>query len=269
MRSLARIILIQIILLLGISWALGTHTAQAQGEQDQALKYYHQGIAAKSMGARETAFEKALALYIKRFNQMRKQGKANAMLCFNIANCYFNLQEVPEAIYYYQLAKSLDPLNSQIDANLKTALSKRQNGVDMTQGGITRTLLFFHYKLSAAQQIKALTASAIICALALLYLLFAKGIIIRYIAITSALAALSLCLSLGLLYYSPNNMGVVMREYAPRHGAGEGFAPLGKSPLGGGSTIRVLSLDNGWYQVELNDGRRGYLPKETLRVVAL
>ena len=256
-----------------LAMTLGTFlppaSSLANSGEDVALNLYHQGIAAKTMGEREQAFEKALSLLLAQYNQMKEEGSVNGQLCYNIGNCYFNLGQNATAILYYQMAKKLLPLNKKISANLKTARDKRENPVDLENDGIMATLLFFHFKLSAAQQINSLIGTAILTALALLYLMFKRNTLIKYLAILSGLTVTSLCLSLSVDYYYPTNMGILMKTTDIRRGAGDGFAPITPNPLGGGSSLKVLSLENDWYTVELNDGRYGFLPKDDLKLVLI
>ena len=248
---------------------LPTSPSLAAPGDDAALTFYHQGIAAKTMGAREQAFEKALSLYLGQFNQMKENDSVNGLLCYNIGNCYFNLEQNAEAILYYQMAKKLLPLNKNISANLKTALAKRENPVDIESNSIIATLLFFHFKLSAAQQINFLITTAILTALALLWLMLKRNTLVKYLAIVSGLTVTSLCLSLAASYFYPINMGILMKTTDIRRGAGDGFAPITPHPLGAGSSLKVLSLEKNWYTVELNDGKHGFLPKNNLRVITI
>jgi len=243
--------------------------ADAKTEVDEALASYHKGIAAQTIGAREQYFEKALELYLANYNQMKRQGQVNGLLCYNIGNCYFNLGQNEEAIFYYQLGKKLLPGNTKITANLAEALAKRKDAVDMESGGLLESVLFFHYKLSTAQQIKGLVGISILAALSLVWLLIRPTMTARYAAFISGFAVSCLVVSLAVKYYMPTHMGVVMKTSDVRRGAGSGFAPITGHPLGGGSSIEVISMADGWYTVKLNDGRQGFIKQENLKVVAM
>lgn len=234
---------------------------------DQALTLYHQGIEANSIGAREQLLEEALQLYLARFNQMKEEGKMNGWLCYNIGNCYFNLKQLGEAIYYYRLGLNLLPANAKIRDNLEVALSKRQNGVDIEPPGIKATLLFFHYRFSAASRINSLIIAALVASLFLLGLILKPNTLFRYGSILSCLVALSLMSSLGVDYYAPRHVGVVLHQTEVRKDAGLNFASINPAPLSPGSSIEVLSLNGDWYRVKLNDGRQGYIHSQDMKVV--
>ncbi len=250
------------LLMAGTCFAIGV-TRKA----DDPLVYYHQGIAAKTIGARRNAFEKALTLYLASFNRMKKDGEINGLLCYNIGNCYFNLKQLGEAVYYYRLGLKVLPFNEKIQKNLNIALTKRENGVDIEKNEVLETLLFFHYRVSTADRINILIAACIILALLLLWVKYRPNTFCRYIAIVAGFIVLCLFVSLGVEYYAPNHEGVIINPADVRVDAGTGFAPITKNLLGAGSTIRVLSLVDGWYKVKLNDGRQGFIRQKNLKLV--
>ena len=248
---------------------VGTGPVRANTGQDEAITSYHLGIAAKSIGEREQYFEKALELYLANYNTMKQGGAINGLLCYNIGNCYFNLGQNESAIFYYQLGKKLLPSNRQIAANLAEALAKRKNPVDIEAGGLLESLLFFHYKIAPFQQMNLLIGAAILAAISLAWLLVKPNITVRYIAIFSGLVASCFFASLAFEYYMPSHVGILMRQSDIRRGAGIGFAPITARPFGGGSSIKVLSLADGWYSVKLNDGRMGFVEQEDLKLIAI
>lgn len=234
---------------------------------DEAMNFYHQGIAAKTIGEREQAFEKALGLYIAQFNEMKQQGQMNGLLCYNIGNCYFNLEHYGEAIYYYQLGSKLLPGDEKITANLSVALAKRSNPIDVETGGLKESLLAFHYKISTAKRIDLLVGAAFLAAISLTWLLLRPNIAARYLSILSVLAVTCLSTSLGMEYYAPQHVGIIIKNADIRKGPGDNFAPITAHPVGEGSSIKVISLSEEWYQVKLNDGRRGFVQQDDLKLL--
>jgi tetratricopeptide (TPR) repeat protein len=235
--------------------------------RDQALTYYHQGISAETVGLREEAFEKALETYLSIFNRMKRDGKMNGLLCYNIGNCYFNLKQIGEAIFYYKMGLKLLPGDENIIDNLKTALAKREDAVDVKSGGVKEVLLFFHYKISPAVRINILIGFSIASALLLTALIYRKRTSILYMAGILCACVFCLFISLCVEYYLPRHIGVTVHSAKVRKDAGEGFAMITPKPLGEGSGIRVLSFNNGWYKVKLNDGRKGFVRQNHLRLV--
>lgn len=245
------------------------HASPIQADSDAALSFYHQGVAAKTVGEREQAFEKSLQLYLAQYNQMKEDGKQNGLLCYNIGNCYFNLGQNEEAIFYYRLGIKLLPKSEKLRANLGIALEKRENPVDLESSKLLENVLIFHYKLSTAQRIGLLIFFALFASISLTWLIVKPNITIRYTAIITTMALIGLTLSLAMEYYNPKHVGILMETADVRRGSGDTFAPIPPRPLGGGSSLEVLSLTDGWYQVKLNDGRKGFIPQKSLRLLTL
>lgn len=235
--------------------------------RETALSYYQKGVMAKTIGEREEAFEKALALYLAMFNEMKAEEKINGYICYNIGNCYFNLNQINQAIYYYRLGLSVLPGNETLTENLAIALNKRSDAVDIEIGWIKQTLLFFHYRISASARITVLIVCSIIASLLLMVLYFRRSTPAMYSAGILLVVSGVLFVSLAVSYYAPNHYGILLTTTNVRRGAGVNFAGITEKPLGGGSSVWVLSLKDGWYTVKLNDGRKGYVQQKDLKLV--
>ncbi len=247
--------------------SMGLAEIDGETQKDAAIVFYHQGVSAKTVGEREDAFERALEIYLSRFNELKREGKINGFLYYNIGNCYFNLDQLGEAIYYYRAAMKLLPGNEMIVDNLKIALEKRKEAVDIETGWIKETLLFFHYRISTAKRIDLLIGLSIITSLLLMGVIYRQQTFLRYISGIFIAMVFCLFISLGMEYYFPVHYGVLITPAEVRKDAGSGFASITPKPLGEGSGIHVLTLDNGWYKVKLNDGRKGYVQQQHLKLV--
>jgi tetratricopeptide (TPR) repeat protein len=231
------------------------------------LSLYHQGLSATIAEERDQAIEKALELYMIEYNQMKAGGKTNAFLCYNIGNCYFNLKQTGLAVYYYKMAVKLLPGNSIIAENLKTALEKRSGAIDVKEGGLMEDLLFFHYKTSTRTRIDTLILLSVLTLLFYGITMLKQRTLFRYLALT--IFSLCLCVGISLLaeYYSPRYEGVVITPSFVRKDKGDAFSPVMTDPLGEGSIVRILSLNEEWLKVEAGEGKKGYIRKELLKVV--
>lgn len=230
--------------------------------------YYQNGVEAKSIGERETNFEKALKLYMEELVALKDKNSDNGYLLYNIGNCYFNLNQLGEAILYYKQALKYLPNEENVIKNYQIACQKRVNPIDIEKSSnLMQTLLFFHFKISLNVKNIIMFALSIIA-----LLLFILGLMTRYIYLKK-LFWLSISLyfiMLGSIYfeiYHPLREGVLMKESLVYQEAGEAYASLIEKPVGEGSMVRVISFTNGWYKVQLNDGRFGYIKESILKIV--
>ncbi len=235
--------------------------------KESALSYYRKGVSAKTIGEREQAFEKALQLYLQVYKLREEAGSRNGWLFFNIANCYFNLGQVGEAVYYYRMALRLLPGDEKILANLNTALEKRIDAYDVEIGDMHEKVLFFHYGWGVRRRITALVIASVIASVFLLALIWKPRPQFKYPAAIASAVCLALVWSIAADYYATEHIGVIVQSAEVRQGGGEGFAPITRTPLGEGSSVRVLSHQDGWYRVRLNDSRKGFIPQDSLKVV--
>jgi|GEM_PF-1457637 len=241
--------------------------AELWADEDYALKLYHKGISAKTVSKREQFIEKALEAYLGQFYVLKKKGQINGLLCYNIGNCYFNLDQIGNAVYYYKLAQTLLPTNEKIRDNLKIALQQNKNTVFYSRDGVITALLFFHYYLSPARRINILIVFSIVSAFLLILFQYYDKNIIKYMSIISCSIALVLFISIGFGYYMPDHLGVFTCDADVRKDAGLGFAPITTKPLGAGSVVRVLSLNKKWYKIKLNDGQEGHVRQKNLKLI--
>ncbi|MCP4687065.1 MAG: tetratricopeptide repeat protein [Desulfobacterales bacterium] len=262
-----RVVATFFIILALLPGAVAPAPADAAADGDAALKLYHQAISAKTIGERQKAFEKALEIYLTRFNRLKSRGEMNGLLCYNIGNIYFNLGQLGEAIFYYKTGLKLLPGNETILGNLEIALENRENPVDIESGDIKEILLFFHYKIGAALRIIILIVSCAAASLFLIALMLRPNTALKYLSAISLVAVFCLFVSIGVEYYLPQHQGVCLQTTDVRKGPETGFAPITPTPFGEGSSILVLSSNDGWFKVKLNDGRKGFVPKEHLKIV--
>jgi tetratricopeptide (TPR) repeat protein len=65
-------------------------------------------------------YEEASQLYLSVFNQ----GETSPVLCYNLGNCYFKLNDFSKSILWYERAQRLAPNDEDIDFNLNVARMK-------------------------------------------------------------------------------------------------------------------------------------------------
>lgn len=236
--------------------------------QEDPSFFYQKGVDAKSIGERESNFEKALKLYMKEQIAYKEEGKENGYLLFNIGNCYFNLNQLGESILYYKQALKLLPNEEKILQNYEIAMKKRVAAVDIEDTGkLSETLLFFHYSLT--EKIKIILMFSFSAMILILFLLNIKlnTPIIKKTCILLTVLYFTLLSSLFVSYFYPHREGVFVKDSFVYQDVGENYASLVSKPIGTGSSIRVIQMKDGWFKVRLNDGRFGFVKEDSLRMI--
>lgn len=235
---------------------------------DDATLFYQKGVEAKSIGERESNFEKALKIYMAQLMNLKEQNQNNGFLLYNIANCYFNLNRLGEAVLYYKEALKYIPKNEKVLRNYEIALAKRIDAVDVEKNSeLVQTLLFFHYRFNL--KTKYLILLILSSSFFLFYVLYRKKQIMYFKHMRNVVALLYviLLISVYIAIYHPTHEGVLIQESLVHQDRGDAYASLVEKPLGIGSVLIVVSLDKGWYKVRLNNGQYGYVKESFLNLI--
>src|SRR5690606_28583465 len=67
---------------------------------------------------------------IKNYEQLVSEGYISYQLYFNLGNSYFRNNQLGKAIYYYELARKLEPNDEDVKINLGIAASKTIDKID-------------------------------------------------------------------------------------------------------------------------------------------
>jgi tetratricopeptide (TPR) repeat protein len=214
--------------------------------QDDAGSFYQKGVDSKSLGERETNFEKALKLYLEVHLALKEKGQENGYLYFNIGNCYYNLNQLGEAILYYKQALKYLPTDEKLLRNHEIACSKRVSFVDIeSDNKLIETLLFFHFSFTQLTKILlALILSLFVLGFFISSIILKKNSLKRFSYLSAFLYFIFL-FSLALNYYYPNKEGVLIKDSFVLQDAGENYVSLIDKPYGIGSSIRVISSKGG------------------------
>jgi tetratricopeptide (TPR) repeat protein len=253
-----------------ICMMFGSPTSFAMDRND-IIKLYTQGNEFFRQANENRRPQQAKELYTKavmRYERIVKEGKIkNGKLFYNIGNIYFRMGDIGRAILNYRRAQYFIPDDPNLYQNLAYARSRRFDKIEeKQQTKMLKTLLFWHYDLSS----KTRSIIFIVC-FALLWFgasirLFSKKTIKRwYLAGTGIVAFLFLT---SLLYEitieRKNKAGVILaEEVLGRKGDSEAYQPSFKEPLHAGTEFSLVEERERWVHIELNDGRRCWIPSKT------
>jgi tetratricopeptide (TPR) repeat protein len=222
-------------------------------EMDPGLIKYTQGENSQNGEQRKKYFNEALSYYLH-----VEPENPSGILCYNIANCYYQLGEYGLATLYYYKALKLIPRDKRVYTNIRQAALK--TGQEFQQPIIPFSIyeiqLFF---------IAFLVVAFIVWSTALWfrYKLFTK--------ISYGLGAIAFSLGLFLVwhaYFAPLE-AVIIRPSALRIGAGAQYALVEGRPATTGEKVHVeaITQKGQWLKVELNSGEAGYISADSARLI--
>jgi tetratricopeptide (TPR) repeat protein len=250
----------KISLLLFVSLITNYAMTQGTGNEkfERGVQYYSSG-----------SYKEAVDVWTEVYNT----GYRSASLNYNIANAYFKLQNIPQALLFYERAYLLDPTNEDINYNLQIT---RTLIVDRFQA-IPELFFIRWYNLISllisSNQWAIISISSFFVFLILLSLYVFST---RYLYKVTGfwLALFFLLISASSMAFSQRNKLLVYDSHKAII-----FTPAvsGKSsPDSSGTDLFVLhegtkvSIEDEvgeWYEIRLSDGNKGWIPSISLRII--
>ena len=206
-----------------------------------------------------------------RFERLAAEGGIQSgKLYYNIGNAYFRMGDLGRAILNYRRAERYIPNDPNLNQNLRYAHSRRIDKIEETQQAkVFKTLLFWHYDFPP--NIRAMVFAlcyGLFWFAALIHLFVRK--IPRWVFVGPAFIGLlffgSVCYETISHISSPG--GVILSEAViARKGDGITYQPSFKEPLHEGTEFTMIEKRGGWYQIELSDGRRCWIPETSAELI--
>lgn len=233
--------------------------------QEQRKEKFSQGVVSYTSGD----YQQALQIWSELYNT----GYRSAELNYNLGNVYFKLNNIPDAILYYERAALLKPLDEDINYNLHIA---RTLVVDRFQE-IPELFYIKWYNI-----VSLLLSSNNWAKISLISFFLTLSFISLYIyssrytrkVIGFWFAIFFFMISLSGLAFSGRNKNLI---FDSRKAIVTSSLVSGKSsPDNSGTDLFVLhdgtkvSIEDEvgeWFEIRLSDGNKGWIPSNTLKII--
>lgn len=204
------------------------------------------------------------------YKKIIDMGYQSGPLYYNLGNCYFKLGFLGKTILYYEKAKRLIPDNPELRFNYNYVQSLL---IDKIQ--TPKNIWFSRYFLKIAKYLSfGRWLGFIIMIWLLLIILLVLNIFIsgykklfRYIGILlCAIFIISaICAIIQYSTYASPTAIITEKEVPVRYGPGE--AEVEAFLLHEGTKTAVIKEKDNWYQIQLPDGKTGWLPKDAIEII--
>lgn len=269
MKNLTPLVIFTLLLLsvMGLITGIFYWMAPAENKLERAFQNYHEAERSPTVEGREVRFNQALNLYMD-LDRLYSPTRGNGKLYYNIANCYFQLEEYPFAILYYNRALNLMPRSDKVADNLRIAQSKLDIKADKTELTFQR-LFFFHYYLSLPERYQFFFVFSLITLLFSSFYIWASLKIFKTIALIAFSVSVLFLSSIAYTHYLSPIEGVVVNASMLFRDAGKQYAVVSELPVLSGLKVKVLEVLNegAWLKIETPDGELGYVPFESVRLI--
>ncbi|MBO4613606.1 MAG: tetratricopeptide repeat protein [Bacteroidales bacterium] len=238
--------------------SLGLFSGNIETMTDSAQNYFMQ-----------TRYVDALQLY----DSVSNMGYSSSDLYYNIGNCYYRLNDLPNSVYYYEKALMLDPSNSDAEFNLNIANRQLKQIVEplpvpfYTRWGMK----ILNIVSSDAWTILNIIFLVLTLAGIALYL-FMGRIALRKLGFSIAVISLvffiitAICAYKSSVVISENNYAIVfeqsMVKSSPNADAVNSFEVYE------GIKVQVVDSANGMYNIKLADGKEGWMEMSDVKMLA-
>ena len=218
----------------------------------------------------QTKFAEAIAAYsagdypkaISNWDALVAEGIQSHGLHFNLGNAYYRTGELGKAIFHFRKAASLSPRDPDALFNLKYARSRR---VDRLDQGSSLGVPSWLAVLSPLSPNEALWFSLSLWLLLWIYL---AGVSLRRVPIWGGFVMMGLWLVSATMLTGAfgrlRPFGTVLDSNVNAMSA-TGKDSVALFTLHEGAEFQVVSvLDDQWVQIELPDGKKGWLPRSSV-----
>lgn len=232
----------------------------SHGQTDQLFEQGNQKYAAQQ-------YQEA----INAWSQILDKDQHDASLYFNLGNAHYKLNNVGPSVYYYEKALQLDPLDTDIQNNLSFAENARVDAIEP----LPQTIFSKWYANVAGLFTFngwawiAVTCSLVFVVLFLLYYFSVSERRKRIYFVTSTLSIVVLICTVAIAFqtysdYENDKPAIIFSEStdvktAPNMGSESAFV------LHEGTKVQILTSENDWVQVQVADGKNGWMPTADLK----
>lgn len=227
-----------------------------------AYKSYASAEKAGTVAQRKEDFNHALSLYTDLEKDYAPE-YGNGRLYYNIANTYYQLENYPQAIFYYYRALGLAPNDSKIQQNLNLTLQQ------LKLPAFQQEFSYFTWNIPLPQRLQLFFVGAILLLVFLSIYIWFKGSWMKNLSILFGICATILFLSVMYSRYLSPIEGVIMRSTTLYRDAGTQYAKVSETPVLSGSKVIVLDIleEGRWLKIKTPHGDFGYIRQEFIKIL--
>jgi len=214
------------------------------------------------------------AVATKNWSDIRALGVESPELYYNLGNAFFKQDDLAHAVLNYERALRLDPSYADARHNLEFAQSQVQDKIEAVPEFFLRSWVrkFSWLLPSDTWAVLALVLLSAAFSCLLLFLLGRSEGLRRTGFAAGITAALLTLICLGFAFrqrgeYRKADDAVVVRAVTTVRSSPGSEAAKDLFVLHEGTKVQLIDAVGSWYNIELSDGRQGWLPSDDLEVI--
>lgn len=242
------------------------HPAFASVHKDVRDSLWNAGVSAYSNGEWGSA--------IAAWNMLEATKSESAVLYYNIGNAYFKAGDYAKSILNYERALKIDPSNSSAGYNLELARTKIKDRIDEVPEFflVTWTKNVSYLLSSNVWAVLGLVFFAAFLALLLLFIL-GRSSNVRKTGFYTAIAAFLLCIpAFGFSIsqrkaYIKADTAIILSPVTSVKSSPSAESAKDLFVLHEGTKVRILDKVGEWSNIELADGRQGWMMSDSMEII--
>ncbi len=203
-------------------------------------------------------YESALSGYKELF----ELGYDNFSITYNLGCCYYNMEELGLARYYFERAFIHSPFNNDLENSINTLIQKIEKDENATDEEIQikRALLIFNPNLMFAIFVLLFTVAIVLTVMVIVR--FNKRALI--IAISALL--FSLIIFVFTIFQSSvfNDIAITVGD-TPIYLAPYSATVISNIPAG--NKVTIWENENNYHMIKLSDSTNGWITDETIKII--
>ena len=210
---------------------------------------------------------------IMSYEKLIKDGFTSYQLYFNLGNSYYRNNELGKAIYYYELARKIEPNDEDVRLNLGIASGKTIDKIDAKENFFisavkTNVLSSFSTTTWAWLNISALFVA---CVLFFFFVVSTQLLVKRVSLLVSSVLFIAFTVTYFLGYSAvkakyENKFAVILEKEIKIMNEPTAMAKV-KFTLHEGTKIRVVENNGNWLLIKLDNGNEGWVKIDDVGII--
>ncbi|PBQ30813.1 hypothetical protein CNR22_03155 [Sphingobacteriaceae bacterium] len=222
----------------------------------------------------EKAYDnKKYKVAIESYEKLIKEGYKSYQLYFNLGNSYYRNNELGKAIYYYELARKIEPNDEDVRINLAIASGKTIDKIDSKENFFitaVKTNLLSSFTTTTWAWITV--ASCVLGCILFFIFINANTLIIKRVSfLLSCLLFITFAITYFLGYSAvkaryENKFAIILTREIRIMNEPTAMAKV-KFNLHEGTKIRVVENNGNWLLIKLDNGNEGWVKVEDVGII--
>jgi tetratricopeptide (TPR) repeat protein len=211
----------------------------------------------------KTQYRQAAEIY----QTLIDEGHKNGYLFYNLGNSFLRLGKLGPSILNYIRAKQFLPRDESLDANMRIAILKTEDQLELPSTNALGSLFFWVNSFTLNEQLVLFGITNLIFWLVLGIWMVRKTALLNLTkkAMMGILLISIISVGVKITLESEITIGVILANKVEIKSA-RGANNVTLFQLHEGSVVSIIDSQNDWYHIQLNDGKKGWAQKDLIGI---